>query len=187
MNDNKKIIYNILNNLKGFPIYWAAPGWIVETHTIKSVKIDFESTDAFGDQYLGEEVVKIFIDDGDSYYIANDIGTEVFLDKCAAMKKAYPHGIYYCAETTDKPIYFKVCCFPVNGFEFCPVFANIILGNDRYSELRIRSVKEMPYANYQDLEKELVEFKVITKQDIDLAVKKLTCEIESDLESMEVF
>jgi hypothetical protein len=67
------------------------------------------------------------------------------------------------------------------------VFANIILGNDRYSELRIRSVKEMPYANYQDLEKELVEFKVITKQDIDLAVKKLTCEIESDLESMEVF
>ena len=91
------ILCKVLNGMTGHKIYWAHKGWNkYETHTILKAEIGTVTTDFFGPEYLNKECIKIFIDDGSGFYIADMIGETLFFDET----EAYAHTALGLKETT---------------------------------------------------------------------------------------
>lgn len=88
-------LISLLKTQIGKPIYWASPAWNkYETHTITDVRLEKVESDFFGKEYVGKECVKIFVNDGKSYYIADNIGDTLFFTE----KDAYEHTATYRRE-----------------------------------------------------------------------------------------
>lgn len=82
------LIYMIKSQINQ-PIYIADPEWKkIETHTITGVKIGKQEDGHFGEEYNGDTVVKILIDNDEKYYIADMIGQNIFFSKEEAQKIA---------------------------------------------------------------------------------------------------
>lgn len=78
-----------LKSIVGQPIYWASPEWKkIETHTITGVSIEKQDDGFFGEDYNGDIVIKIFIDNDEKYYIADMIGQNIFFSLEEAKKIA---------------------------------------------------------------------------------------------------
>lgn len=89
-----KLVYMLKLKI-GDNIYWASPAWNkYETHTISDVRIEKMDSSFFGKEYVGKECVKIFVNDGKSYYIADNIGDTLFFTE----KDAYEHTATYRRE-----------------------------------------------------------------------------------------
>lgn len=96
INTLNKILCKVLNKMAGQKIYWAHSYWNkYETHTILRAEIGIVTTDFFGPEYINKECIKIFIDDGNGYYIADKIGETLFFDE----KEAYAHTAIGLKET----------------------------------------------------------------------------------------
>lgn len=77
----KEILIEFLKSKIGQKIYWAHKDWIkYETHTISGVSVDIQKTDFFGEEYVGKECIRIYLEDG-GYYIADDIGKVLFFSE----------------------------------------------------------------------------------------------------------
>ena len=76
----KTILLEFLKSKIGQKIYWAHKHWRkYETHTIKDVGIDVQTSEFFGAEYIGKECIRIYLEDG-GYYIADQIGATLFFD-----------------------------------------------------------------------------------------------------------
>ena len=76
----KTILLEFLKSKIGQKIYWAHKHWRkYETHTIKDVGIDIQTSEFFGSEYIGKECIRIYLEDG-GYYIADQIGITLFFD-----------------------------------------------------------------------------------------------------------
>lgn len=77
----KTILLEFLKSKIGQKIYWAHKNWRkYETHTISGVSVDIQKTDFFGEEYVGKECIRIYLEDG-GYYIADDIGNVLFFSE----------------------------------------------------------------------------------------------------------
>lgn len=77
----KTILLEFLRSKIGQKIYWAHKHWRkYETHTIKDIGIDIQTSEFFGGEYIGKECIRIYIEDG-GYYIADNIGITLFFDE----------------------------------------------------------------------------------------------------------
>ena len=95
---NERLV-KVIQSKKGEKIYWASYGWNkYETHTITDARFEKVTSDFFGKHYLGKMCVKIFVDDGNSYYLADHIGETLFFDK----DEAYQHTALYLEEQRQK-------------------------------------------------------------------------------------
>lgn len=77
----------ILKALIGKNIYWAVPGWKLETHLITGIEYRIWDSDFFdtkSKKYKNTKQILIEID-GDSYYLAANIGINLFFTKEDAM------------------------------------------------------------------------------------------------------
>ena len=89
LNRYKNLLVYVLLFLKGKPIYWAHPEWKkIVSHTITDVRMERQVGGFFGEEFDGEIVVKIFVDDDDSYYIAETLGETLFFTLEDAQKVA---------------------------------------------------------------------------------------------------
>lgn len=87
-NKYQDILYATLKTMIGEPIYWASPNWKMETHTIRDVRCDILDTDFFDTkEYKYEGTLCVIIDiDENGYYIADNIGKNLFFDKGEAIE-----------------------------------------------------------------------------------------------------
>ena len=80
-NRYKLILIEFLKSKIGQKIYWAHKDWLkYEIHTISDVGIDIQKSDFFGQQYVGKECIRIYLEDG-GYYIADNIGKTLFFNE----------------------------------------------------------------------------------------------------------
>ena len=85
----KQLLECALKALVGRTIYWASPNWRkIEYHMITDVKLDKMESGFYGEEYKGETVIKLFVDETESYYIAEKLGENLFLNKEDAEKVA---------------------------------------------------------------------------------------------------
>lgn len=85
----RKTLAYVFECLKGKSIYWASPKWTkIEKHTVEDVKIEVQDTGFFGEEFKDERVVKVFVDDGKSYFIGEKLGENLFLTEKAAKEVA---------------------------------------------------------------------------------------------------
>lgn len=77
----KTILLEFLKSKIGQKIYWAHKNWRkYEAHTISGVSVDIQKTNFFGEEYVGKECIRIYLEDG-GYYIADDIGKVLFFSE----------------------------------------------------------------------------------------------------------
>lgn len=77
----KAILIEFLKSKIGQKIYWAHKDWIkYETHTISAISTDTQKSNFFGEEYVGKECIRIYLEDG-GYYIADDIGETLFFSE----------------------------------------------------------------------------------------------------------
>lgn len=83
----KEVQVTLLKAMIGQPIYWASPGWKMETHTITGVEYRIYDSDFFDKKeikYKGKKCVVIELDNcGNS--LADFIGKNLFFDKEEAL------------------------------------------------------------------------------------------------------
>lgn len=77
----KQIVIEFLKSKIGQKIYWAHKNWRkYETHTISGVSVEIQSSDFFGEEYVGKECIHIYVKGG-GYFIADDIGKVLFFSE----------------------------------------------------------------------------------------------------------
>ena len=85
----KRQMILLLKSLIGQNIYWACPGWKIETHTITNVQYRVFNSDFFDTKnvkYKGKKCIVIEVD-GDGNYLADFIGQSLFFDKEEAINR----------------------------------------------------------------------------------------------------